>query len=70
MHRFIVTSIRSVTAEFSRSTWRSIVPDDATIGGHCRGLLIFQADFHSSEALILLTPFTFGIVFRLFILES
>jgi hypothetical protein len=70
MHRFIVTSIRSVTAEFSRSTWRSIVPDDATIGGHCRGLFMFQAEFDSSEALTPLTPFTIGIVFRLFILES
>jgi len=66
MHRFIVTSIRSVTAEFSRSTWRPIVADDATIGGHCRGLFMCQSEFESSEVLTPSTPFTFGVVFRLF----
>ena len=40
MHRFIVISFRSVTAEYSRSTWRPIVPDDATIGGHCCDLFM------------------------------
>ena len=44
MHRFIGTSLRSVTAEYSRSTWRPTVPDDVTIGGHFLDSLVFAGN--------------------------
>ncbi len=70
MHRFIGTSLRSVTAEFSRSTWRSMVPDDATIGGHCLDSFVFAPEFDSSDVLRPATRISFVIAFGVPILKS
>jgi hypothetical protein len=63
MQRFIITFMRSVTEEFSASTWRSMGPDVAGIDGHHCRLFMFQFDFESFDELADSAPFRFGNLF-------